>query len=67
MGVVGLGLVVAGLVLLSSWLRRVLFPGTQLVLRGAPELRINVSSEAVSAAHEIVYHIRNLKSPVTVI
>jgi hypothetical protein len=67
MGVVGLGLVVAGLVFLSSYIRRVLFPGTQLVLRGAPEMRINVSSEATGAAREMVNHIRNLKSPVTVI
>ena len=67
MGMVGLGLVVAGLVFLSGYLRRVLFPGTQLVLRGAPEMRINVSSEATGAAREMVNHIRNLKSPITVL
>lgn len=66
-GVVGVGLVVGGLVLLSSYLRRVLFPGTQLVLHGAPELRLNVSSDATGAVRELLQHIRSIKSPPTVL
>jgi hypothetical protein len=30
-------------------------------------MRLNVSSEATGAARELVQHIRNLKSPVTVL
>ena len=67
LGVVGVGLVVGGLVLLSTYLRRVLFPGMQLALHGAPELRLNVSSEASSAARELLQHIHNLQHPPTVL
>ncbi len=67
LGVVGVGLVVGGLVLLSSYLRRVLFPGMQLALHGAPELRLNVSSEASSAVRELMQHIRNAQHPPTVL
>jgi hypothetical protein len=67
LGVVGVGLVVGGLVLLSNYLRRVLFPGTQLVLHGAPELRLNVSSEASSGTREMMQHIRNIQHPPTIV
>ncbi|MEE9202372.1 MAG: hypothetical protein V3U31_04165 [Dehalococcoidia bacterium] len=67
LGVVGVGLVVGGLVLLSTYLRRVLFPGTQLVLHGAPELRLNVSADASGAVRELLQHIRNIQHPPTIV
>ena len=67
LGVVGIAMVVAGLVMLSAYLRGVLFPSMHLVFHGAPELRVNISPEASRAARELIQHIYNLKRPPTLV
>lgn len=62
LGGLGVGLVVAGLVVLSNYLRRVTFPLVQVVFHGAPEVVVSIAPESRRRLHGLAQRIEELKS-----
>jgi hypothetical protein len=64
LGALGVGLVVAGLVLLARYLRSVVYPVFWMVFRGSPEVSISVSAQELDMAREMISLIQEQKAQI---